>query len=61
MRRFLLSGSFLSVVLAGVSLARRTLNGPRDWRTVLMWASWVISIVLAIAAVNDRRTPDTTR
>ena len=55
MRRFLLSGSFLSVLLAGVSLVQRTLVGPRDWRLILLWASWVISLVLAIAAVNDRR------
>jgi hypothetical protein len=55
MRRFLLSGSFLSVVFAGVSLLRRTLIGPRDWRMALLWAGWLISIVLAVAAINDRR------
>jgi hypothetical protein len=55
MRRFLLSGSFLSVLLAGVSLVQRTLTGPKDWRLILLWASWAISLVLAIAAVNDRR------
>ena len=54
-RRFLLSGTFLSAVIAGVNLLRKTLIGPRDWRTLLLWASWAISLVLAIAAINDRR------
>jgi hypothetical protein len=55
MRRFLLSGSFISAVIAGLSLLRKTLAGPRDWRVVLLWASWAISLVLAVAAINDRR------
>jgi cytochrome c-type biogenesis protein CcmH/NrfF len=54
-RRFLLSGSFISAVIAGLGLLRKTLVGPRDWRTLLLWASWVISVVLAVAAINDRR------
>ena len=36
-------------------MLRKTLAGPRDWRTLLLWASWAISLVLAIAAINDRR------
>jgi hypothetical protein len=54
MRRFLLSGSFLSVVLAGFSLAAKSLVGPRDWRLILLWGSWVVSLVLAISAINNR-------
>jgi hypothetical protein len=54
MRRFLLSGSFVSAVFAGVTLLLKTLAGPRTWRTVLLWASWAISLILAIAAINDR-------
>jgi hypothetical protein len=55
MRRFLLSGSFISAVIAGLGLLRKTLVGPRDWRVLLLWASWAISLVLAVAAINDRR------
>lgn len=54
MRRFLLSGSFLSAVFAGVNLLLKTLSGQRNWRTVLLWVGWLISLVLTIAAVNDR-------
>jgi hypothetical protein len=54
MRRFLFSSSVISAVLSGVGLARQTLKGPRDWRTGLLWLSWVISIVLAVSSVLDR-------
>jgi uncharacterized membrane protein len=54
-RRFLLSGTFLSAVIAGLNLLRKTVAGPRDWRTLLLWASWAISLILAVAAINDRR------
>ena len=54
MRRFLFSSSVISAVLSGVGLARQTLKGPRDWRTGLLWLSWLISVVLAVSAVLDR-------
>ncbi|MFZ9088250.1 MAG: hypothetical protein ACO39R_03285 [Pontimonas sp.] len=54
MRRFLFSSSVISAVLSGVGLARQTLKGPRDWRTGLLWLSWLISIVLAVSSVLDR-------
>jgi len=58
MRRFLFSSSVISAVLSGVGLARQTLRGPRDWRTGLLWLSWLISIVLAISTVLDRERSD---
>lgn len=54
MRRFLFSTSVISAVASGVSLVRQTLRGPRDWRTGLLWASWVISVILAVTSVLDR-------
>jgi hypothetical protein len=54
MRRFLFSSSIISAVLSGVGLARQTLKGPRDWRTGLLWLSWLISIILAVSSVLDR-------
>jgi hypothetical protein len=60
MRRFLLSGSFISAVIAGLGLLSKTLVGPRDWRVLLLWASWAISLVLAITAINDRRRYNST-
>jgi len=58
MRRFLFSSSIVSAVLSGVGLVRQTMRGPRDWRTGLLWLSWLISMILAIAAVLDRSRDD---
>jgi len=58
MRRFLFSSSIVSAVLSGVGLVRQTMRGPRDWRTGLLWLSWLISMILAVAAVLDRSHDD---
>jgi len=39
-------------------LVRQTMRGPRDWRTGLLWLSWLISMILAVAAVLDRSRDD---
>jgi cytochrome c-type biogenesis protein CcmH/NrfF len=55
MREYLFSASILSALTAGLGLLRKTLRSPFSWHVWLLWASWVISLVLAIAAVRDRR------
>jgi hypothetical protein len=55
MRRFLFSGSFLSAVLTGLGLLIKTLTGPRDWRILLLWATWLMSLILTVSAINERR------
>jgi hypothetical protein len=54
MRQFLFSSAFLSSIAAGISLLRKTGRGPFTWQVALLWASWIISLVLAIAALRDR-------
>ena len=54
MRAFLFSSSMLSALAAGLGLLRRTLRGPFTWQVGLLWASWAISLVLAIASVQER-------
>jgi hypothetical protein len=56
MREYLFSASILSAITAGISLLRKTLRTPLSWRIGLLWASWVITLVLAIVAVRERRT-----
>ena len=56
MREYLFSASILSALTGGLGLLRKTLRSPLSWQVWLLWASWVISLVLAIAAVRDRRT-----
>jgi len=40
-----------------MGLLRRTLKMPFTWQLALLWASWLISLVLAIAAVTEKRRP----
>lgn len=55
MRGFLLSGTFLSAIAAGISLLRKTGRGPFTWQVALLWASWAISLILAIIALREKR------
>ena len=51
MRKFLFSGAVLSAVFGGLSAVRATREGPRDWRTALLWVSWAATIASAIGTV----------
>ena len=51
MRKFLLNGSILSAVTSGWSVMQATRKGPRDWRLVLLWISWGLSIAIAVGTV----------
>jgi hypothetical protein len=50
-RKFLFSGAVLSAVFGGVSAIRATREGPRDWRTALLWVSWAATLASAIGTV----------
>jgi len=54
MRAFIFSSSMLSALAAGIGLLRRTIRGPLSWQLGLLWASWAISLVLAIATIRER-------
>lgn len=41
----------LGAVASAVSTARRTGSMPNDWRRLLVWGVWVLSLALAIAGV----------
>lgn len=51
MRKFLFSGALLGALFGGVGVVRTTLNGPRDWRLILMWVAWACSIAIAAGTV----------
>jgi hypothetical protein len=57
MKKFLLNGSFLSAIFSVFGLIKTTVSGKRDWKLALLWASWILSLVAIIAAIND---PDET-
>lgn len=51
MRKFLFSGAVLSALFGGISAVRATREGPRDWRTALLWVSWAATLASAIGTV----------
>jgi len=51
MRKFLFSGAVLSALFGGVSAIRATREGPRDWRTALLWVSWAATLASAVGTV----------
>jgi hypothetical protein len=50
-RKFIFNGSIISAIFGGISAFRSTKEGPRDWRTVLLWVSWAATLISAIGTV----------
>lgn len=53
MRKFMMSGAVLSSLFGVVPLIRRTSNSNRRWVVALMWAAWLIGVVVAVVGVID--------
>jgi hypothetical protein len=53
-RKFLFSTSVLSAIFSGVSVARTTKSGPRDWRLILQWIIWGASVAIAVGTVIEQ-------
>jgi hypothetical protein len=51
LRKFIFNGSIISAIFGGISAYRATKDGPRDWRTALLWISWLATIASAIGTV----------
>ncbi len=59
MRKFIFSGTLISAVIGGWSTLQTTRKGPRDWRLILMWVIWAITVVIAVdSVVEQSRTAD---
>ncbi|MGO2659576.1 hypothetical protein [Mycetocola reblochoni] len=54
MRKYLLNTSLIGAVTGAWSVVKATRSGPRDWRLVLLWVSWGISVALAVGAVREQ-------
>lgn len=58
MRKYLFNGSIISAAVSAVSVINATRKGPHDWRLALMWASWGISVAIAVGTIiEDQKTP----
>lgn len=51
MRKFIFSGPMLSALFAGVGTIQATRRGPRDWRLILTWVSWGLTVAVAVGTV----------
>ena len=59
MRKFIFSGTLISAIIGGWGTLQTSRKGPRDWRLILMWVSWAITVVIAVDSVLERsRTAD---
>jgi hypothetical protein len=58
MKKFLLNGTFISVLFSVFGLIKTTMTGKRDWKLILLWASWVLSLIAVIATISDPDAED---
>ncbi len=54
MRKFLLSPGIWTSAFGAIGVARQTKEGPRDWRLILMWVSWGVTVALAVGTVLEK-------
>jgi hypothetical protein len=50
-RKYIFNSSVISSLFGAVGLAKTTRQGPRDWRLLLMWISWGLTVAIAIGTV----------
>jgi hypothetical protein len=53
MRKFIFSTSVLGALFGGAGVVQATRNGPRDWRLILMWVSWLATVAIAVGTVIE--------
>ena len=51
MRKFLFNTTLLSALFGGWGTVQATRRGPRDWRLILMWVSWLATVAIAVGTV----------
>lgn len=56
MRKYVFGTGIIGAVTSGLALMRDLREGePFTWRTALIWASWGITVALAIGTISDIR------
>ena len=53
MRKFIFSTTVLGAIVGGWSTVQQTRRGPRDWRLILMWLSWALTVAIAVGTVAE--------
>jgi hypothetical protein len=52
LRKYLFNGVIVSSLISGIGALRQQRKAPADWRTVLTWASWILSFAVAVGTVR---------
>jgi hypothetical protein len=55
MRKFIFSTTVLGAVVGGWSTLQQTRRGPRDWRLILMWITWALTVAIAVGTVAENQ------
>lgn len=56
--KYLTNWGVIGAFLAVFSVIRQSRELPKDWRLALIWAVWLIGLVLAIAGVAKRNSDE---
>jgi hypothetical protein len=51
MRKFLFNASVVSALFGVIGVVQSTRRGPRDWRLILAWISWGLTVAIAVGTV----------
>ncbi|AWB86814.1 hypothetical protein [Mycetocola zhujimingii] len=54
MRKYVMNISVLSAIAGAFSLIRTSKSAPRDWRLVLLWVGWLVTVANAVAMVSEK-------
>jgi hypothetical protein len=52
LRKYLFSPVIVSALISSIGAVRQQRKAPADWRTVLTWASWILSFMVAVGTVR---------
>lgn len=56
MRKYFFNAAVLGALFGGISALRQTIKGPRNWRTIILWVIWGLTVTSAIGeAIEQNR------
>lgn len=59
MRRFIFNTSIIGALFGVFGVIQTTRRGPRDWRLILAWISWGLTVAIAVGTViEDSKTQE---
>lgn len=53
MRKYIFNGKIIGAAVGAFTTVQATRRGPRDWRLLLLWLGWAISVAGAVGDVLE--------